>query len=126
MVIPTKALVLPAFLSLLLLLLALDPAGALAQTAGASPTAAPAAVKVPMGTPTPLPAPLFSRFPDTNDAIPTDYSKAAPDFPDQGLDWKFGGGARVQVQVDPSQVLAPVTPYSFGCNLAWYDGKDWL
>lgn len=78
-------------------------------------------------TPTAVPrAKAFLGFPPTNGATPGFYSKDAPPLPDKGKKWDFGAGKKVQVILDPSITLKPVTPYSFGCNLAWYDGKDWL
>ncbi len=70
--------------------------------------------------------PAFELWPVTNDAVPTAFSKPAPVFQVDGKLWKFPYGAKVQVKVDATQVLRPVTPYYFGVNAAWYDSKTWF
>ena len=85
-------------------------------------------------TPTMVPTPKivvprtkpFLLYPITNGDTPVDYSKAAPPFPDKGKNWDFGGGVTVQAKINPSGTIASVNPYSFGCNLAWYDNRAWL
>jgi hypothetical protein len=67
----------------------------------------------------------FELWPVTNDATPTAFSKAAPTFAKKGKPWKFPKGAKVQVKVDMDKVIAPITPYQFGCNIDWWDGKEW-
>lgn len=78
-----------------------------------------------IATSVPRPKP-FELWPATNDAIPTTFTKAAPAYQAQGKPWKFAYGSKVQVKIDASQVLQSVTPYQFGNNVAWWDGKGWL
>jgi len=54
------------------------------------------------------------------------FTKKAPAIPDKTQPWTFKPGKAVTVRVDATKFLAPVTPYSFGCNAAWWDGKSWL
>jgi hypothetical protein len=71
----------------------------------------------------------FELWPATNDAAPTTFSKAAPPFQPIGKQWKFAYGAKgseIQVKIDATQVLHAVTPYQFGSNAAWWDGKAWI
>ncbi|HJT23346.1 MAG TPA: hypothetical protein VJ873_02140 [bacterium] len=78
-----------------------------------------------IATSVPRPKP-FELWPATNDAAPTTFTKAAPEFQTKGKPWKFPHGAKVQVKIDASQVLHNVTPYEFGNNAAWWDHKDWF
>ncbi len=71
----------------------------------------------------------FELWPVTNDAAPTTFSKVAPSFQPIGKQWKFAygpKGSEIEVKIDATQVLHPITPYQFGNNLAWWDGKGWL
>lgn len=68
----------------------------------------------------------FSQYPLTNDTQPNLFQKSAPLFPKNGKPWEFEDGQKVQIKIQPSHILKIVTPYSFGCNIAWYDGKAWL
>ncbi len=68
----------------------------------------------------------FELWPATNDAAPTTFTKAAPAYPAKGKPWKFAYGSKVQVKIDATQVLHNVTPYQFGNNADWWDGKDWF
>ncbi len=71
----------------------------------------------------------FELWPATNGAAPTTFSKAAPPFQPVGKQWKFAYGPKsseIQVKVDATQVLRAITPYQFGNNVAWWDGKGWL
>lgn len=71
-------------------------------------------------------AKAFELYPVTNDAAPTAFTKAAPEFPAKGKPWKFPKGAKVSVKIDATQVLNAVTPYHFGTNASWWSGKDWF
>jgi hypothetical protein len=68
----------------------------------------------------------FELWPPTNGAAPTTFTKAAPPFQAEGKQWKFAYGPKVQVKIDATQVLHPVTPYQFGNNVAWWDTKTWF
>lgn len=68
----------------------------------------------------------FELWPATNDAAPTTFTKTAPAFETKGKLWKFPFGPKVQVKIDATQVLRPMTPYEFGNNAAWWDNKDWF
>ncbi len=71
----------------------------------------------------------FELWPATNDAIPTTFSKPAPPFQPIGKQWRFAYGSKgseIQVKIDATQVLHAVTPYQFGSNAAWWDGKAWI
>lgn len=76
-------------------------------------------------TPTAAKPGPFELWPATNDANPTTFTKAAPAYPDKGAPWKFPKGAAVSIQVDADKVLHSITPYQMGCNIDWWDGKDW-
>ncbi len=68
----------------------------------------------------------FELWPPSNQAEPAPWVKKAPDPAVKGANWGFKGGAALSVKVDASKVLAPVTPYHFGGNVAWWNHSDWL
>ena len=68
----------------------------------------------------------FELYPATNDAVPTTFTKAAPEFQTDGKPWKFKYGSKVTVKIDASKVVHNVTPYQFGNNASWWSGKDWF
>jgi alpha-L-arabinofuranosidase len=57
---------------------------------------------------------------------PAARAKTAPPLPKESKPWEFVGGSKVDIKVDLSKELAPVTSYHFGNNVAWYDSKDWF
>jgi hypothetical protein len=67
----------------------------------------------------------FELWPATNDAAPSTFTKNAPEFQKKGKPWKFPKGAKVSIKVDASKVTHAITPYQMGCNIDWWDGKDW-
>lgn len=75
-------------------------------------------------------APPFTLWPASPEASPEPYTKAAPPLPADGKSWPETKGsdasAGVTVQVDLAKTIAPITPYHFGGNLAWWDHHDWL
>jgi len=82
---------------------------------------------VALGRPAPARADKpFELWPPSNGAKAAPFAKAAPSLPDQGQDWRFDGGTAVAVSVDAGRVLGSVTPWQFGCNTAWWDGKGWF
>lgn len=68
----------------------------------------------------------FELWPASSGAEPEPYVKEAPAFDKSGMKWGFKGGKPVEVKVDAAKVLAPVTPYHFGGNVAWWNHHDWL
>jgi hypothetical protein len=68
----------------------------------------------------------FELYPATNDAVPTTFTKAAPEFQTDGKPWKFPYGAKVTLKIDASKVLHNVTPYQFGNNASWWSSKTWF
>jgi len=67
----------------------------------------------------------FDLWPSTNDAAPTTFTKIAPKFQSKGKPWKFSKGDKVSVKIDAAKISNAITPYQFGCNIDWWDGKDW-
>jgi len=69
----------------------------------------------------------FEMWPPTNGAEPVPYTRAAPAIPEKTLPWKFPAGTgKVSVTVDVNTKLRVVTPYYFGGNVAWWNGKGWF
>jgi hypothetical protein len=50
---------------------------------------------------------------------------AAP-MPLAALPWDFPSGVRVDVTVDASRTIAPVTPLHFGNNVSWWVNRKWF
>ena len=68
----------------------------------------------------------FELYPPQNTAAPAVYTKAAPVFRSDGKPWDFTGGPEVKIKIDAAKVVCRITPYQFGNNAAWYDGKNWF
>ena len=83
----------------------------------------------PLWAGSPKPAP-FILWPASPEATPEPYVKAAPPLPMEGKKWPVlvvpKGQEPLDVKVDLSKTLAPVTPYNFGGNVAWWDHHDWF
>lgn len=75
------------------------------------------------------PAP-FTFWPSSAEETPALYTKSAPPLPLEGKAWPVLKSSPesqgVSVRVDLSKVLAPVTPYNFGGNAAWWNHHDWF
>jgi hypothetical protein len=74
----------------------------------------------------PPPQPAASARSGTVASSPAARTKPAPKLPTEFKPWDFVPGSKVDIKVDLSKELAPVTPYHFGNNVAWYDSKDWF
>lgn len=68
----------------------------------------------------------LSSFPLTIVSSSSFFTKTVSPFHSDGKNWNFADGSKVQAKIEPSQIIRNITPYCFGCNLAWYDGKKWL
>ncbi len=75
--------------------------------------------------PTPVDKP-FEFYPRSNGDKPVTYTKTPVSWQQDGKNWDFKYGAKVVVTIDAGQVIRNVTPYQFGNNLCWYDGREWL
>lgn len=69
--------------------------------------------------------PPFALYPGP-DGAPAPYRKEAPAFRDDGEPWKHPYGRPVTLKVDAAATVAPVTPWHFGNNVAWWNSKDWF
>ena len=68
----------------------------------------------------------FELYPRSNGDKPVTYTKVPVPWQQDGKNWEFKYGTKVQVAVDADKVLRRITPYQFGNNLCWWDGREWI
>src|SRR5258706_4050460 len=72
------------------------------------------------------PPPARSARSGTVASFPAGRAKPAPPVPTEFKPWELATGSKVDIKVDLSKGLAPITPYHFGNNVACNDSKDWF
>jgi hypothetical protein len=69
-------------------------------------------------------APAGAELPRTTIGVPV--SRAAPPPAEKTKPWNLPAGSPVDLKIDLTREIAPVTPLHFGNNVAWWDSKEWL
>jgi hypothetical protein len=52
--------------------------------------------------------------------------KNPPKYNSKGPRWNFKPGSQIVVTINNSKILRRITPFNFGVNAAWWDGKKWF